>query len=144
MCAALLPPGVNSMAVKNIQTNSNIPATVQMLQFQTNVAACYKRYVPCSLSVPFPGDKHNTAATKSVLCQCGEMSKCSQKPLRALNFIRRTVGGGIRDAGTTSPTQAATRAMTAFLRLQSSAVSTAVDTAAYRGSQFCVSTDCCV
>lgn len=84
--------------ITRLLANSNIPDTLLMLHFKNNVPACFKPYFPCSLSVPFPCDKHRAAATKSVLCQCGELSK-SPKPLRALNFIRRTVRRRIRSGG---------------------------------------------
>lgn len=81
--------------ITRLLANSNIPYTVQMLQFKNDVPACFK---PCSLPVPVPCDKQRAAATKSVLCQCGEILK-SPKLLRALNFIRRTARGRIRTGG---------------------------------------------
>jgi hypothetical protein len=85
--------------ITRLLANSNIPDTLQMLQFKNNATACFKPHfrVLC-LSHFRVTNKHRAAPAESVLCQCGEMSK-SQKPLRALNFITRAVRRRIRAAG---------------------------------------------
>jgi hypothetical protein len=86
--------------ITRLIANSNIPDSVQTLQFNSNVQACFMAYFPRSLSAPIPRDKPRAASpTKSVLCQCGETSRRSQKPLHELNFIRKQCGGVIWTTG---------------------------------------------